>query len=106
MTIADFYSALTRPPSLYDIAYDLNAWGQNYPAVIGRLQSMGAVAVQKSKWWVQSHHTATELRDQLLPLMDGNDSLMVAALTGDVAGYEQREDLRNWMNAALARRAA
>jgi hypothetical protein len=94
------------PPKLFDISYDLNVWGQNYPGVIAEIERMGGVRVQMSKWWVMSHRSAAALRDHLLPLIDFNDSLMVAELTGDVAGYENRPDLRAWMNAALERRAA
>ena len=99
-------AGLLGNPHLFDISYDLNAFGQNYPGVIAEIQRMGGVRVQASKWWVTSYQSATALRDRLRPLMDFNDSLMVAELTGDVAGYEHRQDLRDWMQAVLNARAA
>jgi hypothetical protein len=107
-TLLDFYSALGAlpKPKLYAASYDLNTFGQDYSGIILKLEGMGAVRVQLSHWWVTSTSTAAALRNELMPYIDYNDSLLVAELSGEVSGWENREDLRNWMNAALARRAA
>lgn len=91
---------------LHQVSYDLNQWGQNYPGMISELERLGAVRVQLSTWWLVSYLTATQLRVNLMPFIDFNDSLLVAELSGEVSGWENRDDLRNWMNAVLARRAA
>lgn len=91
-------------PKLHAVSYDLNVVGQNYTGITTRLEALGAVRVQLSHWWVSSYRSAQTLWQDLLPYIDYNDSLLVAELSGDVWGWENRENLRNWMNAVLAAR--
>ena len=91
---------------LLDVSYDLRVVGQDYPGLTRKLEGMVAVRIQQSKWWVVTPLTATAMRNELLSYIDGNDSLLVEELSGDVAGWEPRPPLRDWMNMVLASRAA
>lgn len=104
LTPSGLGNALMGWPKLHAVSYDLNVIGQNYAGITARLEALGAVRVQLSYWWVSSYWSAQTLWQDLLPYIDFNDSLIVTELSGDVWGWENREDLRNWMNAVLAAR--
>jgi len=66
---------------LHVVSYDLDKPGQNYPAIITRLQQLGAKRVQFSQWMLHSTLTAEQLRDDLLRYLDANDRLLVIDAT-------------------------
>jgi hypothetical protein len=69
----------------YLISYDLDKPGQNYHPLIAELERLGASRVLFSEWIWQSTWSAVQIRDHLKSLIDGNDMLLVVALTGEAA---------------------
>jgi len=67
------------------ISYDLDKPGQNYENLIARLKQLGAVKVLFSEWVLKSTASAVALRNDLQLYIDGNDMLLVVALTGEAA---------------------
>lgn len=60
------------------ITYDLNAPGKDYGPLIRRIAALpNAFRYQKSAWLMRGNWSALRVRDHLLPLIDGNDELMV-----------------------------
>lgn len=71
----------------YLISYDLDKPGQNYQALIERLNQHGAIRVLYSQWALSSTWSAEELRDDLQtwPYMDTNDRILVIEIAGQWA---------------------
>lgn len=67
--------------SLFSVSYDLNKPGQMYPAIITRLQQLGAKKVLYSHWMLRGTFTAESLRNDLMKHIDANDRLMVIDTT-------------------------
>lgn len=72
----------------YLISYDLDKPGQNYLGLDGELENLGGIRILYSEWIVRSTSTAAQLRDHLMAFIDGNDKLLVVALTGEAAWTE------------------
>jgi hypothetical protein len=70
------------------VLYDLNRPGQEYAKLIARLKNY-------PKWWhyldsawlLKADATAAEARDELRPLIDRNDELLVLDVTKDAAAW-------------------
>ena len=90
------------PKNLMMVTYDLRQQGQNYDVLINALQSLGALRVQLSTWWVATTHNDTALRDYLQTFIDGNDSIIVGHLSS-VSGYEGVPEIRVWIEEYLKR---
>jgi len=67
------------------VSYDLDKPGQNYHPLISELERLGGIKILYSEWIVRSQMTAVQLRDHLRAFIDGNDMLLVVALTGEAA---------------------
>jgi hypothetical protein len=63
------------------VSYDLDQPGQNYRAIIARLEQLGARRIQFSQWMLKSSLTAVGLRDDLARFTDSNDMLLVIDAT-------------------------
>ena len=63
------------------VSYDLNKPGQNYPAIVTRLEQLGAKRILYSQWMLKSTMTAEQLRDDLKRQIDVNDRLLVTDIT-------------------------
>lgn len=62
----------------YFIAYDLVSPGQNYDAVITRIESLGVTAhIQQSLFYLQSKCSMTDVNSLIRDVMDPNDKLAV-----------------------------
>lgn len=66
---------------LHLVSYDLHTPGQNYPAIVTRLQLLGAKRVLYSQWMLRSHMDSAQLRDDLRRYIDANDRLLVVEVT-------------------------
>jgi hypothetical protein len=62
------------------ISYDLDKPGQDYSALIARLNEHGAVRVLLSQWALRTSWTAVQLRDDLTKYIDANDRLLVTEI--------------------------
>lgn len=68
------------------ISYDLINPGQNYPAVIKSIQSLGKWAkIHKSFWYVRSNYTALQALEHIKRALDSNDTLYVVDSTNNDA---------------------
>jgi len=77
--------------NVHTVSYDLDAPGQLYPAIIGRLTALGAKRIQFSHWMLRSNMTAAELRDDLLRYIDSNDRLLVVDVTNAPMAWHNLE---------------
>lgn len=82
----------------YMIGYDLHKPSQDYP----KLEK----AIKKFGWWwhhldstwiIKSDMSASEVYDFLSHFMDGNDALLVAALTGEAAWFGFNKPGSDWL---------
>ena len=75
-------------PNNLHIAYDLMQPGQNYEKVIAKIKTLGGWArVEQSFWYVDSHFTATQARDLLIPTLDKGDKLYVVDASNGQAAW-------------------
>ena len=64
------------------ITYDLNSPGKDYGPLLRRISALSnAFRYQKSCWLVRGNWKAAAVRDHLVPMIDGNDELMVFEVT-------------------------
>lgn len=63
----------------YMISYDLRNI-RNYDALIRQLRDWNCISPLRSVWLGQLTGTATAIRNHLLPLVDGDDGLIVLEL--------------------------
>jgi hypothetical protein len=65
------------------VGYDLNQPGQNYEPLWRRLKEFGTWWHHlDSTWLVRTEMTAVELRNELKPLLDASDELLVIDISG------------------------
>lgn len=75
------------------ITYDLNSPAQNYDLVIDVIKQLGAWAhVQQSVWYVNSELSAEEAANQVLRVLDADDSLLVIDATSNAAAWHNLSD--------------
>ncbi len=71
----------------YMIGCSLNAPGRDYVDLVQAIERVGTAAwpCLASTWVVNSEKTASQIRDELRPYLDGSDELIVAELAGTAA---------------------
>jgi hypothetical protein len=68
------------------ITYDLRSPGQDYTSLINAIEKYpNCVKISESCWLINNSQTTAQVRDALTPLMDSNDRIFVAALSGEAA---------------------
>jgi hypothetical protein len=76
------------------VGYDLNKPGKDYATLIAKLKAFPNWWHHlDSTWLVKTNLSAVQVRDQLRPLMDASDELLVMNVTGDSAawsGFDQK----------------
>jgi hypothetical protein len=81
------------------VGYDLNKPDRDYSGLIGALKSHGTWwHYLDSTWLVKTTKTTTQLRDELMELIDANDEVLVMNVSGDLwatAGLEKRAN--DWL---------
>lgn len=71
------------------ITYDLRKEGRNYDDLYAYLKSFaGWAKITESTWFVSSAKTCVRIRDEILTIVDSNDRVFVAELTGTAAWHE------------------
>lgn len=88
---------------VYIITYDLNKIGQNYDALYKKIISLGeAIRPLQNLWLIESRYEAETIRDQIMSVVDSNDSVFVARLY-DRTSYSAWMDLKahEWLEAKL-----
>jgi hypothetical protein len=74
---------------LHVVSYDLDKPGQNYPAIIKRLEQLGAKRILFSQWMLKSPMTAEQLRDDLIRFIDATDMLLVIDATNSPMAWNR-----------------
>jgi hypothetical protein len=70
------------------VGYDLNKPGQQYAPLIEKLKGLGGWwHCLDSTWLISTTLTPVQLRDQLKPLIDVSDELLVIDVSGDQAAW-------------------
>lgn len=88
------------------VCYDLLKQGQNYTALIARLEKYPTHwHVQGSVWIVVTTQSSADIRDYLKPALDSNDKLIVARLDGEAAWQGYGDNIGNWIKSQLKRAA-
>lgn len=82
--------------SVFCINYDLSFPGRNYDSLYDALKKMEGCRILESCWVVSSNENAIDIRDRLKRLMDSNDKLFVARLSGNWAANFGNECL-DWV---------
>ena len=68
------------------VTYDLCGYNKNYDGLIKRLEQYPVhLKINKSSWLIKTHYSYTDVRDELAKILDNNDMLFIAVLTGDAA---------------------
>lgn len=82
----------------YIISYDLRQPEQNLENLTAKLSAYPVHwPLQPSIWIVSSRKTATEIRDDLLPCINADDSLFVGKLSGQAAWRGHPEKFSKWI---------
>jgi hypothetical protein len=85
----------------YLISYDLGVpeTSADYQKVINRIKNYSSWATPlKSQWLVNSTKTAKQVRDDITPLVDSNDEILVIDVTGaDWASWNIDKEVTDWM---------
>mgnify|MGYP001241948033 CR=1 FL=1 len=68
--------------TVYIVTYDLRAPGRSYTALYDRLTTYTHCKALESVWLIDTPQTAAQVRDNLRQVMDANDRLLVAMLSG------------------------
>ena len=70
------------------ITYDLCKEGRNYDGLYAYIKSFPKWAkITESTWFVSSDETCVRIRDKILTIVDSNDRVFVAELTGTAAWH-------------------
>lgn len=81
----------------YAISYDLNKT-KDYEAVHDKIRAYGTYAkVLESFWVVKSSQTAEQIRDNVGSVIDSDDELFVAKLTGAAAWRGLGSKTSEWL---------
>lgn len=82
----------------YIITYDLSDPGQDYNALIERIEGYGTWAkIQQSVWLIVTSDTATEITDCLKQYLDENDKLFVAKVSAPAAWFGYQQSVTDWL---------
>lgn len=85
--------------SSYIISYDLDNPGQNYEKLIDAIKNYGTYAkITESCWCIVSTDESKVIRDNLESIVDSNDKLFVAKLTGQAAWFGLSKSTSDWLH--------
>lgn len=83
---------------IYCIGYDLNESDKDYESLIEQIKSYGTWWHHlDSTWFIETNHTAAEIRDHLGQYIDSNDELLVFRVAKGWAGRGFSERAYNWL---------
>ncbi|AQR95533.1 hypothetical protein [Clostridium saccharoperbutylacetonicum] len=82
----------------YLITYDLNKSDQNYSCLCESIKSLGFWAhFMDSTWFVDTDYSPEQIRDELLKVMDSNDSLFITKISS-YAGSLLHKEAWPWLS--------
>lgn len=92
--------------AVYQIGYDLRKQ-RNYDALYERIKRYGDWChALESSWVIVTNQSASDIRDNLLQVLDRDDGLLVTRLQGEAAWYGLGDDVSAWLKRVLERQAA
>jgi hypothetical protein len=92
--------------ALYQISYDLREQ-RNYEVIFERIEAYGAWChALDCGWLVSTEQSAEEIRNDLLQVVDDDDSLLVTRLSGEAAWYGFVPSVSKWLKTQLENAAA
>ena len=75
-------------PTSKIITYDLRLSDKNYDALYEKIKSYGVWArICESVWFIKTSDSVVEVRDNLFSVLDTDDRLFVAELSGSAAWF-------------------
>lgn len=87
----------------YGVSYDLRKPGRDYSALYALLRSYPRwCRVTESHWLVQTTETAVQVRDRIAEVVDANDHIFVAVVTGPAAWRGLPDDVSKWLRNQLS----
>ncbi|MCT4451993.1 SinR family protein [Lactiplantibacillus plantarum] len=82
----------------YLISHDLDGSNEHYEELTNAIKSLGGWAnLTKSCWCVTSDLSAKDIRNHLVKIVNRNDKLFVAKLSGEAAWHGLTENVRLWL---------
>lgn len=82
---------------LYQITYDLRKQ-RDYQSLYERLKAYGTWChALESTWIIATSQTATQVRENLITVMDADDCLLVTRLQGDAAWCGLTDEKTKWL---------
>jgi hypothetical protein len=95
---------MESPMKAFLIGYDLNRPARDYDNLFKAIRQLGTWwHYFDSTWIVKSNCSAQEIRDRLVPHIDGNDDLLVVLLTREAAWTGFDSVCTNWLTTNLGR---
>jgi len=83
---------------VYEISYDLNKPGQDYPELYETIKGLGNWCHPvDSTWFVVSELTAEEVRDAIKSVVDSSDSVIVVRATTPGAWFGLSDNVSKWL---------
>lgn len=81
------------------INYDLVAPGRDYKPLYDYIKSFdGWCHLLESQWLVRTTMSASEVRDELMELVDGNDKIVTFDVTGDYWATNFSDSKTDWLH--------
>jgi hypothetical protein len=92
------------PLAVQMITYDLQRPGQDYAGLFEAIKSLGTWwHCLESVWLIKTPLASGQVCESLRPHIDANDSLMVAALSGNWATLGLSAECNDWLRENLGR---
>lgn len=85
------------------ISYDLVSPSRDYANLHAAIKSLSPCWAKplESCWMITSNLNVAQIRDKLLPHIDANDELFVAASVADWACFNLPEKVVDWLRASV-----
>lgn len=84
--------------SIYAVTYDLHSPGQDYDKLHEQLKSYSSYSKRFDSFWlIDSTKSASEIRDELIKVVDKNDKLFVIEVKKHWAGRKLADGMVNWL---------
>jgi hypothetical protein len=85
----------------YVVDYDLRKPGQTYEALFEKLKGYTWCHQLKSSWLIVTNKTAEQLRNDLQTVMDANDFIFVAKVSGGDWAARNTADVNAWLGSHM-----
>ena len=90
---------------VYQISYDLRKQ-RDYAALYERIKTYHWCHPLESCWVIATQQSATQVRDNLVQVMDRDDGLMVTRLSGEAAWRNLGDQVSQWLKRQMEATAA